>query len=85
MIGTLRSLLAERQSLAPVESGLLGLRRELDAIRRAHGGRWPALDAAQPHERQRLNGRLGAGLELLARVPHALETQYPPAIPELRP
>jgi high-affinity iron transporter len=84
VIGTLRTLLARRGALAPVEYGLLGLRRELAAIRRAHGGEWPALDELSRGERQRLNGRLGAGLELLARVPGALETQYPPAIPRLR-
>jgi high-affinity iron transporter len=85
VVGTLHSLLERRGALSPIEYGLLGLRRELDAIRRAHGGEWPELDALTRRERQRLNGRLGAGLELLARIPGALETQYPPAIPELRP
>ena len=41
--------------------------------------------SSRARERQRLNGRLGAGLEILAGVPRALETQYAPAIPELRP
>jgi hypothetical protein len=85
VIGTLRSLLAQRGMLAQVESGLLGLRRELDAIREAHGGTWPELDDLTLRERQRLSGRLGAGLEILAKVPHTLETQYAPAIPEIKP
>ena len=38
VVGTLRPLLAERGALAPIETGLLRLRRELAAIRRAHGG-----------------------------------------------
>jgi iron uptake system EfeUOB component EfeO/EfeM len=85
VVGTLRPLLAERGALAPIETGLLKLRRELAAIRRAHGGRWPTLEGLTRSERQRLNGRLGAGLEILATLPHALETTLPPAIPELRP
>jgi high-affinity iron transporter len=85
VVDTLHTLLEQRGSLSPIEYGLLGLRRELDAIREAHGGEWPPLDALTRRERQRLNGRLGAGLELLARIPGALETQYPAAIPKLRP
>jgi iron uptake system component EfeO len=85
VVDTLRPLLATRGALAPVDSGLVRLRRELAAIRRAHDGRWPALDALSRSERQRLNGRLGAGLELLARVPGALETTLPPAIPPIKP
>lgn len=85
VVGTLRELLASRGALAPVETGLLRLRRELAAIRRAHGGRYPTLDALSRGERQRLNGRLGAGLEILARVPGALETTLPPTIPALKP
>jgi iron uptake system EfeUOB component EfeO/EfeM len=85
VIGTLRPLLAGRSGLGPVEYGLLSLHRELNEIRDAHGGEWPRLDALTRRQRQRLNGRLGAGLELLARVPHALETQYPPAVPEIKP
>ena len=78
-------MLAQRGALAPVETGLQRLRRELAAIRRAHGGNWPALDDLSRAERQRLNGRLGAGLELLAQLPGALETIYPPAIPTIQP
>jgi iron uptake system EfeUOB component EfeO/EfeM len=85
VVATLRPLLASRGALAPIETGLLRLRRELGTIRRAHGGQWPGLDALEHSERQRLNGRLGAGLEILARLPHALETTLPPTIPELRP
>jgi iron uptake system EfeUOB component EfeO/EfeM len=85
VIKTLHTLLATRGEIAPVETSLLGLRRELDAIRRAHGGQWPVLDALTRREHQRLNARLGAGLERLAYVPHTLETQYAPAVPELRP
>ncbi len=59
--------------------------RELAALQRAHGGRWPTLDELSRTESQRLNGRLGAGLEILAKVPGALETQLPPAIPEIHP
>ena len=69
VIGTLRALLAERGALAPVETGLLGLRRELDAIRRAHGGTGRRSTRSRTRERQRLNGRLGAGLEMLADGP----------------
>jgi iron uptake system EfeUOB component EfeO/EfeM len=85
VVGTLRSLLAERSALAPIDTGLVRLRRELSAIRRAHGGRWPSLDDLTRSERQGLNGRLGAGLELLARLPAALETIYPPTIPPIEP
>jgi high-affinity iron transporter len=83
VVGTLRPVLAGRGALPPIETGLLKLRRELDAIRRAHAGRWPALDALSRSERQRLDGRLGAGLEILARLPQALETSLPPTIPRL--
>jgi len=79
------TVLAPRGALAPLDTGMLALRRELQAIRRAHGGTWPRLEELSHAERQRLNGRLGAGLELLAKVPHALETQYAPKVPELRP
>jgi iron uptake system EfeUOB component EfeO/EfeM len=85
VVATLRPLLASRGALAPIETGLLRLRRELAAIRRAHDGAYPQLDGLTRAERQRLNGRLGAGLEILARLPHALETTLPPTIPELRP
>ncbi|WP_028062756.1 EfeM/EfeO family lipoprotein [Solirubrobacter soli] len=85
VVGTLRALLAQRGAIAPIDSGLVRLRRELAAIRRAHRGRWPDLDALSPSERQRLNGRLGAGLEELAQLPHALETTLPPKIPPIRP
>jgi iron uptake system EfeUOB component EfeO/EfeM len=85
VVDTLRGVLAERGALAPVETGLQRLRRELAAIRRAHGGSWPALDDLSRTERERLNGRLGAGLELLAQLPGALETIYPPAIPTIQP
>ncbi|HEY6891211.1 MAG TPA: EfeM/EfeO family lipoprotein, partial [Solirubrobacter sp.] len=85
VIGTLRPVLEGRGALPAIDSGLLKLRRELDAIRRRHGGRWPGLDALGRGERQRLNGRLGAGLEVLALLPSALETTLPPATPELRP
>ena len=55
-------VLAERGALAPVETGLLRLRRELAAIRRAHGGELAgARRRSAATERQRLNGRLGAG------------------------
>jgi high-affinity iron transporter len=84
VVGTLRAVLAERSALTPIETGLLRLRRELRAIHRAHGG-WPALDDLSRAERQGLNGRLGAGLELLAQLPGALETVYPPAIPPIEP
>jgi high-affinity iron transporter len=83
VIDTLRTLLQTRGAIAPLEAGLLPLRRELDAIRRAHG-EWPPLDALTRREHQLLNARLGAGLERLAAVPHALETQYAPAIPEIK-
>jgi iron uptake system EfeUOB component EfeO/EfeM len=85
VVAMLRPLLAGHGAIASVEAGLLNLRRELDRIRRAHGGAWPRLDALSLRERQHLGGRLGAGLEILAAIPHALETSYPPAIPELRP
>jgi high-affinity iron transporter len=85
VVATLRPLLATHGAIASVEAGLLNLHRELDSIHRAHGGAWPPLDTLSRSERQHLNGRLGAGLEILAGVPHALETQYPPQIPELRP
>ena len=85
VIGTLRPVLAGRGALPAIDTSLLKLRRELAAIRRAHGERWPALDTLSRSERQRLNGRLGAGLEILARLPPALETTLPPATPELRP
>lgn len=85
VVDTLRSLLAQRGAIAPIDAGLVRLRRELAAIRRAHDGRWPALDALSLTERQRLSGRLGAGLELLARLPGALETTVPPAIPPIKP
>jgi high-affinity iron transporter len=84
VVGTLRGVLATRGVLAQTETALTRLRRELTAIRRAHDG-WPALDALSRPERQRLNARLGAGLEILARLPGALETVLPPTIPELRP
>lgn len=84
VIGTLRPLLSGRGPLAGVESGLLGLRRELTAVRRAHGGRLPSTHALGQRERVRLNGRLGATLERLAAVPGALETRLPPAIPAIK-
>jgi high-affinity iron transporter len=83
VIGTLRPLLAGRGALPPVESGLHGLRRELAAIRRAHGGRLPSTHELGRRERERLSGRLGAALEQLAGVPGALETALPPAIPAI--
>jgi iron uptake system EfeUOB component EfeO/EfeM len=85
VVDTLRALLATRGAIAPIDSGLVRLRRELTAIRRAHDGRWPALGALSRRERQRLNGRLGAGLELLARLPGALETTRAPAIGPIEP
>jgi high-affinity iron transporter len=85
VVGTLHSILAQRGTLAPVETGLLRLREELDAIRKAHGGEWPALDELSQRERQRLTGRLGAALEILADVPDALATQLPPTVPEIKP
>ena len=68
VIGTLRPLLAGRGALPPVETGLLGLRRELDAVRSAHGGRLPATRALGRGEREALSGSLGAALERLAAV-----------------
>jgi high-affinity iron transporter len=85
VIRTLHAMLETRGTLGPLQAGLLGLQRQLAAIRRAHGGTWPPLNALTRSERQLLNARLGAGLEVLARVPHELETQYAPAVPELRP
>jgi hypothetical protein len=85
VVGTLRPLLSERGAIAPIDSGLVRLRRELAAIRRAHRGVWPALDTLSAGERRRLNGRLGAGLEQLAQLPHALETTLPPSIPPIQP
>ena len=41
-------VLAKRGALAPVETGLLRLRRELAAIRRAHGGELAGARRAQP-------------------------------------
>ena len=67
-----------RGALAPVQAGLNRLRAELDAIRRAHDGHWPRLDALSRAERQRLNGRLGAGLELLATLPGRSRRRYRP-------
>ena len=70
VVGTLRPMLAKRGALAPIETGLLRLRRELDgdpARPRRRAGRRSTRSAAR--ERQRLNGRLGAGLELLAARP----------------
>ena len=58
-----------RGALAPIETGLLRLRRELAAIRRAHGGAGRRSTRSAARERQRLNGRLGAGLEILAQRP----------------
>ena len=77
VMATLRPLLASRGALAPIETGLLRLRRELGTIRRAHGGHGRSSTRSTHAERQRLNGRLGAGLEILARLPHALETTLP--------
>jgi len=84
VIGTLRPLLSGRGPLPQVESALLGLRREMAALRRAHGGRLPSTHDLGQRERVRLNGRLGATLERLAAVPGALETRVPPAIPAIR-
>ena len=71
VIGTLRPLLAERGALAAGrDRACSSLRRELAAIRRAptaaRGRRSTGSPAA---ERQRLNGRLGAGLETASRDP----------------
>ena len=74
-----------RGAIAPSRPGLLGLRRELDAIRRAHGGEWPPLDAlsaerapAAQRPPRRRPGDPGASAAR-ARDP------VPARVPELRP
>jgi hypothetical protein len=84
VVGTLRPLLSGRGALPQVEAGLLGLRRELAAVRRAHGGRLPSTHELGRRERVRLSGRLGATLERLAAIPGALETRLPPTIPAIK-
>jgi iron uptake system EfeUOB component EfeO/EfeM len=84
VLATLLPVLAGRDVLAPVQTGLAGLHRELDRLRRAHGG-WPALGALSRREREQLGARLGAALERLALLPGALETTLPPAASEIRP
>jgi iron uptake system EfeUOB component EfeO/EfeM len=84
VIGTLRPLLAGRGSaLEPVENGLAGFGAELARVRRAHGGRWPRLEAMTQIEHERVDGSLGSLLERLAAVPGSLEAKPPPAIPTI--
>jgi iron uptake system EfeUOB component EfeO/EfeM len=84
VIGTLHTTLSGRgDALQGVESSLGLLGDELAAIRRAHGGAYPALGALTRRERELLDGRLGRALEALSGIPGALETQLAPAIPAL--
>jgi iron uptake system EfeUOB component EfeO/EfeM len=84
VIGTLRPLLAGRgNALQPVESGIAELHGQLQRVRRAHGGRWPRLEAMTKIERERVDGSLGALLEQLAAVPGTLETRPPRQIPTI--
>jgi high-affinity iron transporter len=84
VIGTLRPLLDGRgDALVPVQTGMLALGRQLAAVRRAHGGAWPALGALRSGERERIDGSLGALLEALSGVPGSLETTLTPVIPTI--
>jgi len=84
VIGTLRPLLDGRgEALAPVQTQMAALARVLAAVRRAHGGAWPPLDALTRAEHERIDGALGALLEALAAVPGSLETTMTPTIPTI--
>jgi len=84
VIDTLRPLLDGRgDTLPPIDTELLLFGRALERVRRAHGGRWPALDAMTRVEHEHVDGALGALLEALAAVPGTLETRLPPKIPSI--
>lgn len=84
VLGTLHATLSGRgDALQGVESALGVLGAELSAVRRAHGGAYPALRALTRRERELLDGRLGRALEALSGIPGALETRLAPAIPVL--
>jgi len=59
------------QLLADAQRGLADLTTGLDALRQPDGG-WPALEELTTRQRQDLDARLGALLELLAQVPDVL-------------
>ncbi len=84
VIDTLRPLLDGRgDTLPPIDTELLVFGRTLNAVRRAHGGRLPALGAMTRAEHERVDGSLGLLLETLSAVPGTLETQLPPKIPSI--
>jgi iron uptake system EfeUOB component EfeO/EfeM len=84
VIDTLRPLLNGREDTLPrIEFQLLAFGRALARVRRAHGGRLPALGAMTRAERERVGGTLGVLLEALAAVPGTLETQLPPKVPSI--
>jgi iron uptake system EfeUOB component EfeO/EfeM len=84
VIDTLRPLLNGRgDTLPPIDTESVAFGRALTAVRRAHGGRWPALGTMTRAEHERVGGALGALLEALAAVPGTLETQLPPKIPSI--
>jgi iron uptake system EfeUOB component EfeO/EfeM len=83
VIDTLRPLLGGQDSLDPVVLGLSRMSATIARIRRAHGGRLPALTDLRGAERERLNGSLSWALERLQRIPGSLETTDPVQIPRL--
>jgi iron uptake system EfeUOB component EfeO/EfeM len=81
VLATLRGVLRSRGDVqSTVDYEMAALRATMGAIRRAHDGRWPSLDALRSSERARLNGAMGAALEALSGVPGALETSIPPKV-----
>jgi high-affinity iron transporter len=84
VLGTLRPLLNGRGgAIEPVDNELGRFRAVVEAVRREHGGAWPALTALSQEKHERVDGALGALLARLAQIPGTLEVKRTKPVPTI--
>jgi hypothetical protein len=87
LIATLAPVLVSpvlhKRVIPTVEAELGSLRAVMSALAAAHGGRLPSNGELTQRQTELLDGKLGGALEALSQVPGALETELPPAIPQI--
>jgi iron uptake system EfeUOB component EfeO/EfeM len=85
--GTIATLVPvlHKRVIPVVDTELRSVRAVMATLAAAHGGRLPSNQELTQHQTEMLDGTLGGALEALSQIPGQLETELPPAIPQIPP
>jgi len=84
LISTLRPVLGGLERVVPaVDTEMRTLRSAIRGLAAAHGGSLPSNGQLTHRQSEMLDAALGGALEALSNVPGVLETEAPPAVPQI--